>query len=209
MTSIGLGEDGPTHQPVEHLAALRAIPNLLVFRPADSVETRRVLGAGAARQTDAVDPGADPPERCRCCAPTHTDENLSRPRRLCAGRAERQARRDPDRAPAPKSRSRSRRAKALEGEGIARRRRLHAVLGTVRGAGREPIATRCWARRRASRSRPRSVRLGALARRRRRLYRHARIRRLGARRKTSISISASPPRPSPPQRRDLVGKTKR
>ncbi len=37
--SIGLGEDGPTHQPVEHLAALRAIPNLLVFRPCDVVET--------------------------------------------------------------------------------------------------------------------------------------------------------------------------
>src|SRR3546814_12993366 len=37
--SIGLGEDGPTHQPVEHLAALRAIPNLKVFRPADAVET--------------------------------------------------------------------------------------------------------------------------------------------------------------------------
>jgi transketolase len=37
--SIGLGEDGPTHQPVEHLAALRAIPNLRVFRPADAVET--------------------------------------------------------------------------------------------------------------------------------------------------------------------------
>ena len=36
--SIGLGEDGPTHQPVEHLPALRAIPNLLVFRPADAVE---------------------------------------------------------------------------------------------------------------------------------------------------------------------------
>ena len=36
---IGLGEDGPTHQPVEHLAALRAIPNLLVFRPGDAVET--------------------------------------------------------------------------------------------------------------------------------------------------------------------------
>ncbi|WP_245157676.1 transketolase [Brevundimonas sp. A19_0] len=36
--SIGLGEDGPTHQPVEHLAALRAIPNLQVFRPADTVE---------------------------------------------------------------------------------------------------------------------------------------------------------------------------
>ncbi len=37
--SIGLGEDGPTHQPVEHLAALRAIPNLTVLRPADTVET--------------------------------------------------------------------------------------------------------------------------------------------------------------------------
>ena len=37
--SIGLGEDGPTHQPVEHLAALRAIPNLLVFRPCDTIET--------------------------------------------------------------------------------------------------------------------------------------------------------------------------
>jgi transketolase len=37
--SIGLGEDGPTHQPVEQLAALRAIPNLLVFRPCDAVET--------------------------------------------------------------------------------------------------------------------------------------------------------------------------
>ena len=36
--SIGLGEDGPTHQPVEHLAALRAVPNLNVMRPADSVE---------------------------------------------------------------------------------------------------------------------------------------------------------------------------
>jgi transketolase len=37
--SIGLGEDGPTHQPVEHLAALRAIPNLIIIRPADASET--------------------------------------------------------------------------------------------------------------------------------------------------------------------------
>ncbi len=37
--SIGLGEDGPTHQPVEHLAALRSIPNLKLFRPADAIET--------------------------------------------------------------------------------------------------------------------------------------------------------------------------
>ncbi len=37
--SIGLGEDGPTHQPIEHLASLRAIPNLVVIRPADAAET--------------------------------------------------------------------------------------------------------------------------------------------------------------------------
>ena len=37
--SIGLGEDGPTHQPVEHLASLRMLPNLYVFRPADAIET--------------------------------------------------------------------------------------------------------------------------------------------------------------------------
>ena len=39
--SIGLGEDGPTHQPVEHLAMLRATPNLNVFRPADTWRRRR------------------------------------------------------------------------------------------------------------------------------------------------------------------------
>ncbi len=37
--SIGLGEDGPTHQPVEHLSSLRTTPNLNVFRPADGIET--------------------------------------------------------------------------------------------------------------------------------------------------------------------------
>ena len=37
--SIGVGEDGPTHQPVEHIAALRALPNLLTFRPGDANET--------------------------------------------------------------------------------------------------------------------------------------------------------------------------
>lgn len=49
--SIFVGEDGPTHQPVEHLAALRAIPRLAVFRPADSVETASAW-AYALRNTD-------------------------------------------------------------------------------------------------------------------------------------------------------------
>jgi transketolase len=47
--SIGLGEDGPTHQPVEHLAALRAIPNLQVMRPADAVETLECWEAALSR----------------------------------------------------------------------------------------------------------------------------------------------------------------
>jgi transketolase len=50
--SIGLGEDGPTHQPVEHLAALRAIPGLYVYRPADAVETAECW-ALALRRRDA------------------------------------------------------------------------------------------------------------------------------------------------------------
>jgi transketolase len=48
--SIGLGEDGPTHQPIEHLAALRAIPKLLVFRPADTVETVECWAAALAER---------------------------------------------------------------------------------------------------------------------------------------------------------------
>ncbi len=47
--SIGLGEDGPTHQPVEHLAMLRAIPNMDVFRPADAVETAECWALALAR----------------------------------------------------------------------------------------------------------------------------------------------------------------
>ncbi len=48
--SILLGEDGPTHQPVEHLAALRAIPNLLVVRPADGLETAAAWGIAIERR---------------------------------------------------------------------------------------------------------------------------------------------------------------
>ncbi len=49
--SIGLGEDGPTHQPVEHLASFRAMPNVRVFRPADAVETVECWAAALAHRT--------------------------------------------------------------------------------------------------------------------------------------------------------------
>lgn len=48
--SIGLGEDGPTHQPIEHLASLRAIPNLVTFRPMDANETRLGWEVALARK---------------------------------------------------------------------------------------------------------------------------------------------------------------
>jgi transketolase len=48
--SVGLGEDGPTHQPIEHLASLRAIPNLVVIRPADGPETAQAWRAALERQ---------------------------------------------------------------------------------------------------------------------------------------------------------------
>ena len=49
--SIGLGEDGPTHQPIEHLLSLRAIPNLAVYRPADAVETAECWALALADTT--------------------------------------------------------------------------------------------------------------------------------------------------------------
>ena len=74
--SIGLGEDGPTHQPIETLAALRATPNVLVFRPADPIETMEAYEA-------ALDHGEGPSVLAlsRQNLPTlrteHTAENLS------------------------------------------------------------------------------------------------------------------------------------
>ncbi len=73
--SIGLGEDGPTHQPVEHFAALRAIPNHLVFRPADAVEVAEcwelALKSDQAPSTLALTRQNLPPVRTE-----HEDENI-------------------------------------------------------------------------------------------------------------------------------------
>ena len=60
--SIGLGEDGPTHQPVEHLAALRAMPKMRVFRPADAIETAECWQLALERTDGPSTARADPPE---------------------------------------------------------------------------------------------------------------------------------------------------
>jgi transketolase len=74
--SIGLGEDGPTHQPVEHLASLRAMPNVLVMRPCDTVETAECWALALKHKT-----GPSILALSRQNLPTlrtaHTEDNLS------------------------------------------------------------------------------------------------------------------------------------
>ena len=60
--SVGLGEDGPTHQPVEHLAAMRAIPNLVVLRPADANETAAAWRVAMLHKGGPVRADILPPE---------------------------------------------------------------------------------------------------------------------------------------------------
>ncbi len=74
--SIGLGEDGPTHQPVEHLASLRAIPNLNVYRPCDIIETAECW---ALALTTSSTPSVISLSRqgLQCMRTSHTNENLS------------------------------------------------------------------------------------------------------------------------------------
>jgi transketolase len=74
--SIGLGEDGPTHQPVEHLSSLRAIPNLNVYRPCDVVETAECWAASL--ETSSTPSVLSLSRQGLPCLRTeHTEENLS------------------------------------------------------------------------------------------------------------------------------------
>ena len=73
--SIGLGEDGPTHQPVEHIPSMRAIPNVAVFRPADAVETAECW-ALAMERSDAPSVLALTRQGLKLQRTEHTEENL-------------------------------------------------------------------------------------------------------------------------------------
>ncbi len=127
--SIGLGEDGPTHQPVEHLAALRAIPGLDVVRPADANETawawRTVLehidrpaGLALTRQNLPILERGDGAADGRTLAAA----DGRRPRGVRPGRGRgRRTRRAPARPPARRCSWRSRRASRSQADGIATR----------------------------------------------------------------------------------------
>ena len=136
--SIGLGEDGPTHQPVEHLAALRAIPNLQVFRPADAVETAECWQLALRSQRPPERAGADAPEPAAARADASTTATAA-PRgayEIVAGR--RQGRRL-DLRHRLGSRDRGRGARSCSPrDGIVGARRLGAVLRAVRWQRRRP-----------------------------------------------------------------------
>ena len=192
--SIGLGEDGPTHQPVEHLASLRAMPNLMVFRPADAVETaecwklaleatQHALGHGAVAPED---PGGARRPRRRTCRPRGAYELAAadRPAQVTIFASGTEV------AVALAARD------LLEADGIGDPRRLHPLLGAVRRASPpttrpQVIGERAGARRRRGRRPPG---LGAVHRRGRRLRRHDRLRRPRPRRAALQASSASPPR---------------
>ena len=120
--SIGLGEDGPTHQPIEHLAALRAIPGLDVVRPGDANETavawRTILGhsdrpAGLALTRQAL-PVLD---RETFASAERRRQGRLRPHR----RRRRQPRRSSSSPPAPRSASPWPPASTLEAQGVSTR----------------------------------------------------------------------------------------
>ncbi len=105
--SIGLGEDGPTHQPVEQIASLRAMPNMHVFRPADTIETAEAWQF-ALENTKARPFWPSPARTCRSCAPTPPPPT-ARPRAATSCWRPRAARPRSRSSPrAPRSRSLSR-----------------------------------------------------------------------------------------------------
>ena len=80
--SVGLGEDGPTHQPVEHYAALRAIPNLWFVRPGDANETAAAWALAIERARRPGRARADPPEAADPARHGPAGTRGRRPRRL-------------------------------------------------------------------------------------------------------------------------------
>ena len=124
--SIGLGEDGPTHQPVEHLAMLRATPKLNVFRPADTIETAEAWEL-ALTNRDMPSVLALTRQNLATVRTRHARRNLTAQRRLCARRGRGAAAGDPHRHRLGGG-DRAGRARHPAGEGHRHPRRLDAML---------------------------------------------------------------------------------
>ena len=185
--SVGLGEDGPTHQPVEQAAALRAMPGLWVVRPGDANETAAGWALAVERATGPTALAPHPPE-----AADPARDRRARPRRRPAGRLRPPASLQRGRRRWPGARPRRHRQRA----GARRRRGRGARSRRDRDAGRQPALPRGvrgpgrgLPRGRPAGRRPeardcrggRHVRLGSLRGRRGRDDRPRPFRRLGAR----------------------------
>ena len=176
--SIGLGEDGPTHQPVEHLAALRAIPNLLVFRPCDAVETVECWQL-ALEARDRPSMLALTRQNLPQLRLAHEDRNSLRHRRLRdrAGRGQERRRlavRDRLGSVASRSRRESSCASAASPRAWSRCRRFELFRALPAAERRKVIGDAAGAGRRRGRRPPG---LGRDHRLRRRLCRHDHVRR--------------------------------
>ena len=180
--SIGLGEDGPTHQPVEHLASLRAIPGLITIRPGDANEVSEAWRVMVAMDHQPFALVSEPasvadlrPEQVRFRR--RAGEGGVHPRRC----SRRQARRDPD---GHRQRSDPLRQCLRAAQGGRRQgpRGQHAVVGTIRAAERGIPGPGVAANRHGPRvgGAGIDVRLGAIRRFDRPLHRHAHFRHLGA-----------------------------
>ena len=136
--SIGLGEDGPTHQPIEQLAAFRAMPNMLVFRPGDANEVTEAYKISAATYGWSLDAGLQPASRCRRWIGRNMPPAAGRcERRLhFGGRGRRQAGRDSYGDRKRTAMGRWRRYEKLKAEGIKARVVSMPCWDIVRSAGR-------------------------------------------------------------------------
>ena len=144
--SIGLGEDGPTHQPIEHLASLRAMPHMRVIRPADATETVEAWRLALERTRRAGRPRALAAEAARARPQRARAGERRAPRRLRAGRCRRRARRDPDRLRRGGARFAGR-ARDAERRGRRPRASSRCPTGTSSWRSRRATATRCCPRR--------------------------------------------------------------
>ena len=178
--SIGLGEDGPTHQPIEQLVALRAIPNMIVLRPADANEVREAYKVILAQTAAAGVPRAQPAETPGVRSRSLRAGVGSCTRRLCAGR---RGNGEPEViliASGSEVQLCVTVYEIAQTRGHCRPRGQHAELGAVRAAGpRLPRRSAAAADHRAGGSRNgRHDRLGPLCRADRRHHRNAQFRRL-------------------------------
>ena len=139
--SIGLGEDGPTHQPVEHLAALRAIPNLQVFRPADAIETAECWELALETQ-DRPASSRSPARTCRPLRGAGDDNLCARGAYILAGEA---SDADPPDRHGLGSAARARPRAISWPRRASPPRSSRCRAGSCSPSRTKPIATRCWA----------------------------------------------------------------